>query len=176
MIRYLILKAIINPKNYFCIYLNNDFSGKFVFFRYGIFIALIGPVLSLYSLTTQSGYSLDKSLIYGIITYFMDLIVVVLFSIIISFLEKVSVDNVLKAYVLVNILIWFFDVFDIYQPLRIVTNVGFFYSFYLLWIGLGCLRINMKILFLVMHGIFYVVNAFLSEFMALNPLIRYFLK
>ncbi len=172
-----VLKALIKPKEYIGNIFSDKKSGWYYFFVYGFTFALIGPVLSLYSLIFQMSYSFNKAVLYSLTTYFMDLLTVIIFSFLLSVLSGLNFEKILKFYVVVNIPVWIGDIFDIYQPIRILSNLGFLYSFYVLWVGTGILNLRKQAVFIIgLHLILYVLNALLSEMIATNPLLLKILK
>ncbi len=172
-----VLKALIKPKEYIGNIFSDKKSGWYHFFVYGFTFALIGPVLSLYSLIFQMSYSFNKAVLYSLTTYFMDLLTVIIFSFLLSVLSDLNFEKILKFYVVVNIPVWIGDIFDIYQPIRILSSLGFLYSFYVLWIGIGTLNLRKQAVFIIgLHLILYVLNALLSEMIATNPLLLKILK
>lgn len=172
-----IFKVLIKPREYLGNIFSDKKSGWQYFFVYGFTFALIGPVLSFYSLTYQLSYSPDRTILYSLTTYFMDLLIVIIFSFLLSVLFGVKFEKILKFYVVVNIPVWIGDIFDIYQPLRILSNLGFIYSFYILWIGIKILNLRKQAVFIIgLHLILYVLNALLSEMIATNPLLLKILK
>ncbi|NPA12669.1 MAG: hypothetical protein GXO45_01640 [Aquificae bacterium] len=146
-------------------------GGWQVFFRYGITFALIGPVLSFYSITTQTGHSWQKALLYSITTYILDLAVVVVFSAVLSKILKIPFSKMLSVYTVVNIPIWLSDIVDIYQPARILSSVGLLYSFVVLFRGLNFLRGEGYILACVLHIILYTLNSLVAEMIVANPIL-----
>ena len=168
----MILKAVFLPKKYIKRYTSDNQTGWDYFFRYALTFGLIGPVLSFYSLTTQMKYSIGKAFLYSITTYLMDLLVVLIFSYFVFRFFKKDFHRVLKMYILVNIPIWLSDISDIYQPLRILSNIGLIYSFYLLYRGLEIIGLKKRFFILsVFHLILYVMDAVLSEIIATNPIL-----
>ncbi len=167
----ILLKILLKPKKYWPEYIKSDVPGIKVFIYYAPVFALIGPFLSYFSLTA-SGYSSSRAVLYSITTYILDLAVVFIFSCIFSKISRLTPDTVLKIYTAVNIPIWLSDVVDIYQPARILSNIGFIYSFYLLWVSLQ--TVNKSRIFIhggFLHLFLYAGNAVISELIATNPLI-----
>jgi len=168
----LILKGVFLPNKYLKKYISDNQSGWDYFIKYALTFGLIGPVLSFYSLTTQMKYSIGKAFLYSVTTYFMDLLVVLVFSYLVFRLFERDFHKTLKMYVLVNIPIWLSDIFDIYQPLRILSNVGLIYSFYILYKVLESIDLKKKFIILsVFHLVLYVIDAVLSEIIATNPVL-----
>ncbi len=98
-----LLKLLIKPDRYWYQFLNSRLTGRQVFFSYAPTFALIGPVLSLYSLTSQEGYSYFRAGFYSVLTYILDLAVVLVFPLFLSKVSKLNYDLLLKFYLAVNI-------------------------------------------------------------------------
>ncbi|WP_097001052.1 YIP1 family protein [Persephonella hydrogeniphila] len=166
------LKVLIKP-DYWKYIFKDGKTGWHYLAKYGLSFALIGPILSFFSLTSQSNYSMQKALLYSTTTYFMDILMIIIFSYTISKILKKDLNQILKFYTVVNIPIWISDVVDIYQPLRILSNVGLIYSFYVLWTGSGFVTIKKYYFFIaIFHILLYIINAFLSELIATNPILK----
>ncbi len=168
----MILKVLIRPE-YWEKILRDKKTGWEYLVKYGLSFALIGPTLSFFSLRLQSGYPVQKAFLYSVTTYLMDLLMIIVFSYTISKLFKKELNPILKFYTIVNIPIWLSDIVDIYQPLRILSNAGLLYSFYVLWTGSKYLNIRKFYLFIaVIHIFLYVINALVSELIATNPILK----
>ena len=179
-----IFKILISPKKEWSAVLEGSESGFYIFKKYALTFALIGPVLSFYSLYFTENFSFLNAIIYSITTYVLDLLVVVIFAFIFSKISKnfyfVNFDKSLKFITIVYIVIWLSDIVDIYQPLRILSNVGLIYSFYLLYTGI--IHLEKKIekskvnkLFIIssfIHLGLYILDAAISEMIAMNPLLK----
>jgi len=172
-----IFRIILKPDKYVEKLLFDNRSGWYYFFIFGFTFAVIGPILSFYSLISQLEYSMNRALLYSLTTYFMDLLTVIIFSFFISVLSGKNFEKILKSYVIVNIPIWICDVFDIYQPLRVLSNIGFLYSFFLLWVVINIQQLRRYAVFVILlHLILYILNALVSELIATNPLILNILR
>ncbi|NPA54437.1 MAG: hypothetical protein GXO21_07200 [Aquificae bacterium] len=168
-----VLKLLFKPGEYWEEYLSLENSGWKYLIKYGLTLALIGPVLSFFSLKLQEGYSDIDALVYSVTTYFMDIATVIVFSFITSRFLKVDFSLLMKIYVGVNFPIWLSDIVDIYQPLRFLSNIGLLYSFYILWSGLGFIKQKDKFIWTALiHLVLYVSNATISELIATSPLVK----
>ncbi len=161
-----------------------------LFLNYGLTFALIGPVLSFYSLFFKENYPLKKVLTYSSATYILDLLNVIVLSFFVFFIFKIlksvrSFEYAFKISLFSYIPIWISDIVDIYQPLRILSNLGLIYSFYILYTGLQYLfKIDIKkkedfsffILIVVVHVFLYSLNAFVSEMIVTNPVLKEFIN
>ncbi len=161
-----------------------------LFLNYGITFALIGPVLSFYSLFFQENYPIKKVLTYSLTTYILDLITVLVLSVFVFLIFKFfnkskNFDYAFKIALFIYIPIWISDFVDIYQPLRILSNLGLIYSFYVLYKGLQFLfniDLRQKTDFIFyssiigIHFLLYVLNAIISEVIATNPVLKEFLN
>lgn len=157
-----------------------------LFLNYGITFALIGPICSFYSLYFQENYPLEKVFTYSLTTYILDLITVLILSVLIFLIFKYFqksryFDYAFKIALFIYIPIWFSDFVDIYQPLRILSNLGLIYSFFILYKGLQVLfDIDLKrkqdlIFYLSISGIhilLYALNAAVSEMIVTNPILK----
>jgi len=179
-----IFNLIFSPKNEWNKIFQEDSTGFSVFKEYGLRLALIGPFLSFYSLYFEENYSISTTLLYSITTYILDLLSVLIFAFILSKISKnygqqINFDTALKFITFIYVPIWLSDVVDIYQPLRILSNIGLIYSFYLLYTGLTNLikneNLDIKKFFIICSGIhlgIYVLDALISEIIVMNPLIK----
>jgi hypothetical protein len=157
-----------------------------LFLNYGFTFALIGPILSFYSLYFQEKYPIKKVLTYSLTTYILDLITVIILSLLVLLVLRIfkktkNFDYAFKIALFIYIPIWLSDFVDIYQPLRILSNIGLIYSFFILYKGLKIsFQINLKIkkdltFFLTISGthlLLYITNAFISELIVTNPFLK----
>lgn len=165
-----VIRFIFQPSKYWPEFERDKSSWQGYFFKYALTFGLIGPVLSFISL---KDIFFQKAIIYAPATYIADMTVLFVFSFLVSKLLKIDFPTVMKFYILVNIPIWLSDIFDIYQPLRVLSNLGFLYSFYLLYIGLKFFKKEKYILpVFVIHLVLYVLDAVLSEIIATNPILK----
>ncbi len=180
-----IFNLISHPKKEWQSIFQEKDTGFSVFKEYGLRLALIGPFLSFYSLYFEENYSIPHALTYSISTYILDLVSVIIFAFIFSkisekYFYSINFDTALKFITYVNVPIWLSDIVDIYQPLRILSNLGLIYSFYLLYTGIVYLGKNqsgldIKRFFIICSGIhlgIYMLNALISEMIAMNPLMK----
>ena len=169
-----IFKLIFKPSEYWPEFEKDRSSWQEYFLKYALTFGLIGPVLSFISL---KDISFQKAIIYAPVTYIADMTVLFIFSFFTAKLLRMDFSTIMKFYILVNIPIWLSDVFDIYQPLRVLSNIGFLYSFYLLYTGLRFFKKEKYILpVFVIHLVLYVLNAVLSEVIATNPILKKMIK
>jgi len=181
---------IIKPKSTWQHIFKLKISKVDLFLNYGLTFALIGPVLSFYSLYIEENYPIKKVLTYSLTTYVLDLLSVLilasfLFFIFILFKNYKNFDSAFKLSLFIYIPIWLSDIVDIYQPLRILSNVGLIYSLYLLYLGLKIIfdiKISMKkdfiffIFICSIHLILYILDALFSEIIVTNPVLKEFLN
>ena len=165
-----VIRFIFQPSKYWPEFERDKSSWQGYFLKYALIFGLIGPVLSFISL---KDISFQKAVIYAPTTYIADMTVLFIFSSLAAKLLKIDFSTVMKFYILVNIPIWLSDIFDIYQPLRVLSNLGFLYSFYLLYIGLKFFKKEKYLLpVFVIHLVLYVLDAVLSEIIATNPILK----
>ncbi|WP_457570175.1 hypothetical protein [Desulfurobacterium sp.] len=132
-----------------------------------------GPILSFYSLQAQSGYSWERSLAYGVVTFVLDGLNVLLLAFSVKWLcnnEYLQFRKALSAAVFIYFPIWLSDVVDLNQSLRVLSNIGLFVSFLFLY-SLCKGKVKNFLILLLLHIIFYALNAAVAEMIALNPLL-----
>ncbi len=170
----MILKAVLFPSGH----LGRVFEYRPSFRRLillSLLTALIGPVLSFYSLTHQLDYTTSRAFLYSITTYSMDLISLFLFSLILRLSFGVRFSEAFTLYVVVNLPLWLADVFDLSQELRFLSNLGFLYSLYVLWVGARVLALpGFRVI--SFHAVIYLLNSALSELIATNPVLLRILR
>jgi len=172
-----VIKLLLKPDKYWKDYLSLYSTGREYLIKQALPLATVGPLLSFYSLQAQEGYATEVAFLYSATTYVMDILTVIVFAFILSKTAKKEMDTAVKLSVGTNIPVWLSDVVDIYQPLRILSSLGLFYSIYLLWTGLEAVGLKKYRAFaVVLHLSLYLINAFLSELIALNPLVKEFFK
>ncbi len=180
------ISLLINPTKTWEELFKSRESKTDLFLNYGFTFALIGPVLSFYSLYFQENYQIKKVLTYSLTTYILDLMTVIVLSIFVFSIFKLfknikNYDTAFKISLFIYIPIWLSDIVDIYQPLRILSNLGLIYSFFILYKGLEVLfnlhlRNKKDLIFFtsiaVIHLVLYVLNAFVSELIVTNPILK----
>jgi len=137
----------------------------------------IGPILSFYSLQTQLNYSWKIALTYSIATYFVDLIVVVIFA---YFLNKLVYKNNFSQSLTLSLkfhyFLWIFDIFDIYQPLRILSNIWLLVWFFYLRFKLKNIKFDKFVIIIVTYLILYGINSLIAESIAPSNITTFFAK
>ncbi len=113
-----------------------------------LFLNAIGPTLSFFSLTTQSGYSESRALFYSVATYLLDLLSIAVFAIVLNKMENLSLEKAIQISIIVYISLWLFDVVDLFQPLRPLSNLGLIFSLWLLYRKLKTLGLEINSFFI----------------------------
>ncbi len=149
----------------------------YIFFILSFTFGLIGPVLSFYSLMEELKFTYEKALIYSIATFIADFISVIIVSFLFFKITNYKNYNYwLLFYSLIYTIIWGSDIFDISQYLRVFSNLGLILSILILFYILKEKFKNKVYILLAIHIIFYILDAFISELIATNPLILKILK
>jgi hypothetical protein len=163
--------AVLRPKDFFKTF--KDIPLNFTL-RYMFTLALIGPILSFYSMFVIENIPLWRTVLYGITTYFLDILCTYIFAFILYKLEKRErFDLYLKLAVFSSTAIWLSDIVDIHQMLRPLSTVGLLYSLYLLYVAFSYMRISAKRIFvyIFIFIILYVLNALIAEAIVQNPIV-----
>jgi len=146
-----------------------------IFFILNFSLGLIGPVLSFTSLTEQLQYSYKQALTYSIATFFADFFSIIIVSYIFFYLsKKCEYKYWLLIYTFSYTVIWISDIFDINQSLRFLSSLGLFFSIFTLYYLLGKLNLEKrkKVIFIIIHILFYFLDAVVSEIIATNPFLK----
>ncbi|NPA53925.1 MAG: hypothetical protein GXO21_04585 [Aquificae bacterium] len=174
----LAFSILLKPKDF----LQKDFIEKLSYsftLRYMLTLALIGPILSFYSMFIIENISIGKTILYCITTYVLDIICVYIFAYILSFFEKEgNFFTFFKITVFSSTAIWISDIVDIHQILRPLSSLGLLYSLYLLYIAFKNFSIPSKriLAYISLFVILYILNALVAESIVQNPLVAKILK
>jgi len=169
------LKVTIFPKKFWLEVFHRKIPKSFIL-KYVLTLALIGPVLSLFSMTVIEGITFKKSIFYSITTYIMDIISVYIYAVIIRLLDKeVDLQSSLKISAFGSTPVWLSDIVDIYQPLRPLSTLGLLYSLYIIYMAIKLkspkgYRVVGLLLFVFI--VLYVVNSLIAESIVQNPIVR----
>ncbi len=144
---------------------------------YAFTLGLIGPVLSFFTLQTQAGYGTERALLYAVVSFVADLLSILIFAKVYSrfagSFEEAALES-LAAY----LPMWLFDLFDAYQPLRFLSNLGLLVSIFVLNRLMGNRRLTAKVRLnlITLWVVLYALDGFLSEFIAASSLARWIVK
>jgi hypothetical protein len=144
---------------------------------YTFTLGLIGPVLSFFTLQTQAGYGTERALLYAVVSFIADLLSILMFAKVYSrfagSFEEVALES-LAAY----LPMWLFDVFDAYQPLRFLSNLGLLVSVLVLnrFMGKRGLTAKVRLTLITLWVVLYALDGFLSELIAASPLTKLLLN
>ena len=108
-----------------------------------------------------------RALLYSLVTFFLDGLNVLLLSWFIQKFLKKDFNSSLKIAVLVYSPLWLFDIFDVRQELRFLSNLGLVFSFYVLY-KLTEGRVFLKLS--AVHTFLYALNGLTAELIASSPL------
>jgi hypothetical protein len=144
---------------------------------YGFTLGLIGPVLSFFTLQSQAGYGTERALLYAVVSFIADLLSILVFSKVYSRFAG-GFEKAGREALLAYLPMWLLDIFDIYQPLRFLSNLGFVISLIFLY---RCVRekgISFKVIsaLLSLWAVLYLLDGIISEAVALSPLGKELLK
>ena len=171
----LAIKIILFPKKTWYEILHKEISYLFIF-RYVLLLALIGPILSFFSMFFLEGIYLKKTIAYSLTTYFLDIISVYAFAVFIRIFDKsISFATALKISAFGSTAIWLSDIVDIYQYLRPLSIIGFLYSLYLIYMGLKLSsKKDLKYIvgLLIIFSALYGINSLIAESIVQNPVIK----
>ncbi|NPB05617.1 MAG: hypothetical protein GXO08_04465 [Aquificae bacterium] len=140
---------------------------------FALTLGLIGPVASFFTLQGQLGYSPFRALLYSVVSFWADLLSIILFALFLSKVFGKRFDAALEVSLLSYLPMWVFDAFDLYQPLRFLSNAGFLTSLFVLWRLLGkkfSLSARGRVLLLLLWTVLYAADALVSEAIAASPL------
>jgi len=142
------------------------YNSYFLFLLLWFTLGALGPLLSFYSLQ-NAGFSEGRALLYSVVTFFLDGLNVLLLSWFIQKFLKKDFNSSLKIAVLVYSSLWLFDIFDVRQELRFLSNLGLIFSFYVLYKlteGKAFLKLS------AVHTFLYALNGLTAELIASSPL------
>ncbi len=131
-------------------------------------LSLIGPIISYFTLQTQSNYSKYTAILYGIFSLLLDLLSLFIFAFVLKILK---VKNPLKISLKAYAIMWIFDIFDLKQNLRFLSNIGFFLSCIYLF-NILKVKINLKIYLIILWISLYILDALICELIASSPIIK----
>lgn len=156
-----------------------NFADNYSNYAFQIFIllnftfGLIGPMLSFYSLKKDMSIEYKTASIYSLITFLADFFSILIVSWI--FFKITRFKNYkfwLLLYSLVYTVVWIFDIFDISQYLRFLSILGLIMSSLLLFLIIKRkFDIKIRLVLLIIHILFYFLDAVLSEMIATNPIL-----
>ncbi len=171
----LAIKMILFPKRTWHEILHKRIVGIFIL-KYIAVLALIGPVLSFFSMYVIEGLEIKKVATYSIVTYTFDIASVYIFAIFIKIVDdSINYKTALKISAFGSTAIWLSDIVDIYQYLRPLSILGFLYSLYLIYMGLKLtLKKDIKYIavLLIIFSILYGLNSLVAETIVQNPVIK----
>ncbi len=147
--------------------------------KYMLLLALIGPILSFYSMFVSEGIPLGKTIFYCVTTYILDIVCVYTFGYFVFFLEKKEdFSTYFKITVFSSTAIWISDIVDISQILRPLSTLGLLYSLYLLYVAFKNFSVPRKriLAYIIVFVILYMLNALVAESIVQNPLVAKILK
>ncbi len=169
------LKVTIFPKKFWIEVFHRNIQKSFIL-RYVLTLALIGPVLSLFSMTVIEGITLKKALFYAVTTYIMDIISVYVYAIIVRLLDReIDLQSSLKISAFGSTPVWLSDIVDIYQPLRPLSTLGLIYSLYIIYMAIklkspkGYKIVGLLLLIFI---VLYVLNSLIAESIVQNPIVK----
>jgi len=144
---------------------------------YAFTLGLIGPVLSFFTLQTQAGYGFERALLYAVVSFIADLLSILIFAKVYSRFAG-SFEEAGKEALLAYLPMWLFDIFDAYQPLRFLSNLGFVISLIVLYGFIKRKGATFKVVLalLLLWAVLYALDGMLSEAIALSPLGKELLK
>jgi len=145
--------------------------------KVGLILALIGPTLSFFSLILQLNYPSYKALFYALTTYVLDIAVTFIFGVYLSRTSSLSLYKSLKISFVANYPVWICDIFDIYQPLRILSNIGILFGIAFLFKKLSDYKDGKYAIFsIIIYILLYILDSIVSELIATNPILKTLLQ
>ena len=171
------LSVVLRPKKFWIEIYSRKISYQFIA-EYVFLFALIGPVLSIISMYFIERIPLNKTVLYSVTTYFMDIISVYIYAFVVKFNKKLDFNTALKITAFASTPIWLSDIVDIYQFLRPLSSLGLLYSLYLLYTAFQVKNAKKDfILFaLITFILLYTLNSLIAESIVQNPVIAKLLK
>ncbi len=172
------LSVVLHPEKFWIEIYSRKISYKFVA-KYVFLLALIGPVLSIISMHFIERIPLNKTILYSVTTYFMDIISVYIYAyFVIKSNKKLDFNTALKITAFASTPIWLSDIVDIYQLLRPLSSLGLLYSLYLLYTAFKVKNAKKDfILFaLIIFILLYTLNSLIAESIVQNPFIEKYLS
>ncbi len=169
------LKVILFPKKFWTDIFHRNVKLSFVT-KYMLSLALIGPILSVFSMSVIGDISFKKSLLYAVTTYLLDIASVYIFAFLVSVIDKnIRLKTAINIAVFGSTPIWLSDIVDIYQPLRPLSTIGLLYSLYIIYMAIKLKspkghKIVGLLLFIFI--LLYVLNAAIAESIVKNPLVK----
>ena len=131
-------------------------------------LSLIGPIISYFTLQTQSNYSKYTAILYAIFSLLLDFLSLFIFAFVLKILKvKDFLKISLKAYAVM----WIFDILDLKQNLRFLSNIGLFLSYIYLF-NILKVKINIKIYLIILWVSLYILDALICELIASSPTIK----
>lgn len=173
-----IFSVLFKPKEFFQHLLKHKVESSFLLI-YMILLNLIGPTLSFYSMHFIEHISISRSLLYAIVTYFLDIICIFIFAYFVNFLEgEKNFYLFLEITIFVYTPIWLSDIVDLNQYLRPLSNLGLLYSLALIFVAFSNIGIKRRNIFLYIFAflILYVLDAFFAEMIVQNPWVKMLIK
>ena len=131
-------------------------------------LSLIGSIISYFTLQTQSNYSKYTAILYAIFSLLLDLLSLFIFAFVLKILK---VKNPLKISLKAYAIMWMFDIFDLKQNLRFLSNIGPFLSCIYLFNVLK-IKINIKIYLIILWVSLYILDALICELIASSPIFK----
>ncbi len=150
-------------------------SGWRVFWSASLSVGLLGPILSFFTLQNQMHYSLSKAIAYSLVSFTADIVSILLFA---FWLRRIgfAVPRAVGTATVVYIPLWIFDIFDIYQPLRFLSNLGLAFSIWFLLNLLNELPQKDRVLSSILFLFLYIADALSAEIIAHSPLLLRLVK
>ncbi len=170
-----VYKVLLYPKEFF----KNISADTKQTLIYMLTLNAIGPSLSFYSMYFSEGIPLEKTVLYAISTYVFDIFSILIFSLLIFLMEKEkSFSFYFSLSVFVYTPIWIGDISDINQYLRPLSNIGFLYSIYLLFVALNSLKMKKikAIMYIFVFITLYILDALCAEMIVQNPWVKKILR
>jgi hypothetical protein len=135
-------------------------------------LGALGPVLSYFSLQ-ELGLSSTRALTYSLVTFAFDGVSVLLFALFIKRFS-LSYNRALYYSTLFYLPLWLFDLFDLTQETRFLSNLALPVSLYLIYKVLKSWNLRRRELLLseALFLFLYVLNGLSSEFIAPSPAFR----
>ncbi|NPA51470.1 MAG: hypothetical protein GXO22_01075 [Aquificae bacterium] len=171
----LAFSLLFSPRETWQRLLYSKVTKRFIF-SYVFTLASIGPVLSFFSMYILENISLQKTLVYCVVTFVLDILSVYIYGVLIkSFDRGINYETALKISAFGSTGIWLSDIVDIYQYLRPLSIFGFFYSMYLMYIVFReILKKDFRyiIFMLAVFSVLYGLNSLIAESIVQNPIIK----
>ncbi len=140
---------------------------------YSLTLGLLGPVISFFTLQTQTGYSTERAFLYSVVSFFADLSSVLVYACVLKKFLKIGYDPSLGIATVVYLPMWIFDIFDLNQELRFLSNLGLAVSLIILFRLLERAEMSSfrrRFALLSVWVLLYVLDAAISEAIASSPL------